>query len=357
VQAAVQRQGERRRERGRVKLLIGTPLEAELVERVRAVDPRLEVTFRPDLLGTPRYIADHHPPDGRDEAQEAEFRALLAETEVLFDFDSKTARQLPSLAPRVRWVQTTRAGVGQMVKAYGLDKTDVVVTTSSGVHATPLAEFVLMTMLMFTKSYFYLAELKERHEFDRLCSPSLPGKTLAIIGPGKIGREIARLARPFGVRTTALGRTNRSAEDLGVDQVYRRPDLHTMLAEADFITLIVPHTPETEGLIGAAEFAVMKPSAVLINIARGQVIDEAALIAALREGRLAGAALDVFRQEPLPPDSPLWDMPSVIINPHSASTAEGENEKIIDIFCENLRHYLDGHPKRMRNILDKELLY
>lgn len=342
---------------GRVKLLIGTPLEVELVERIRAVDPRLEVTFRPDLLGTPRYIADHHPPDGRDAAGEAAFRALLAETEILFDFDTATARQLPTLAPRLRWIQTTSAGVGQMVKAYGLDKTDVVVTTSSGVHATPLAEFVMMAILMFTKRYFYLAELKERRDFERLCSPSLPGKTLAIVGPGKIGREIARLARPFGLRTTALGRTGRSAEELGVDRVYTRAELRPMLAEADFVTLIVPHTAETEGMIGAAELAAMKPSAVLINIARGQVIDEDALIAALRDGRLAGAALDVFSREPLPPDSPLWTLPNVIINPHSASTAEEENGKIIDIFCENLAHYLAGHPERMRNILDKVQLY
>jgi glyoxylate/hydroxypyruvate reductase len=341
----------------RVKVLIGTPLAAGLVERVRAVDPRLDVTFRPDLLGTPRYEADHHPPAGRDAAQEAEFRALLGETEILYDFDTDTAPHLTAIAPHLRWIQTTSAGVGQAVKRFGLDRTDVIVTTSSGVHAGPLAEFVMMAILMFTKRYFFLAELKERREFERFCSPSLPGKTLAIIGPGKIGREIARLARPFGLRLTALGRTGRGAEELGVDRVYDRAGLHTMLGEADFVTLIVPHTPETEGMIGGAELAAMKRGAVLINIARGEVVDEAALLAALRSEHLAGAALDVFHQEPLPPDSPLWDLPNVIINPHSASTAEGEDERIIEIFCENLRHYLDGRPERMRNVLDKGLLY
>ncbi len=342
---------------GRVTLLIGSPLEPELVERIRAVDPRLAVIFRPDLLGTPRYTADHHPPAGRDAAREAAFRALLAEAEILFDFDLDTAPELTTLAPRLRWVQTTSAGVGQAVRRYGLDKTDVIVTTASGVHAGPLAEFVMLAVLIFTKRALHLIEAKGRREWERFCSAELPGRTLAIVGPGKIGREVARLARAFGLTVTALGRTARAPEELGVDRVYTRPELHAMLAGADFLVLAAPHTPETENMIGAAEIAAMPPGAVLINIARGEVLDEAALIGALREGRLAGAALDVFRREPLPPDSPLWTLPNVIINPHSASTADSENRKIVALFCDNLRHYLDDHPERMRNVLDKALLY
>lgn len=341
----------------RVKVLIGSPLEPEFVERIRAVDPRLDVTFRPDLLGVPRYTAEHHPPANRDAAREAEFRALLAETEVLFDFDNDTAPELTTLAPRLRWVQATSAGVGQAARRYGLDQTDVIVTTTSGVHAGPLAEFVMMAALMFTKRALYLVEAKERREWTRFCSAELPGRTLAIVGPGNIGRQVARLARAFGLRTTALARSRHTPEELGVDRVYARADLRVLLAEADFVVLATPHTPETEDLIGAAEIAAMKPTAVLINIARGEVVNEEALAAALREGRLAGAALDVFRREPLPPDSPFWSLPNVIINPHSASTADSENGKIVDIFRENLRHYLDGHPERMRNILDKRLLY
>lgn len=342
---------------GRVKLLIGTPLDAALVDRIRAVDPRLDVTFRPDLLGTPRYYADHHPPANRDTAQEAEFRALLAETEILFDFDTATAPALATLAPRLRWVQSSSAGVGQAIVRYGLDRTDIIVTTSSGIHAVPLAEFVLMAMLMFTKRHGLLAEMKAERRFERFASAQLPGKTLAIVGPGRVGREIARLARPFGVRLTALGRTTRPPEALGVDQVYSRPELRAMLAEADFVVLIAPHTPETEGLIGAGEIAALKRGAVLINIARGQLLDEDALLAALQNGHLAGAALDVFRDEPLPPDSSFWDLPNVIINAHSASTSEGEDDRIADIFCENLRHYLAGQSEQMRNILDKARMY
>ena len=240
---------------------------------------------------------------------------------------------------------------------YGLDRTDIIVTTASGIHAVPLAEFVLMTMLMFTKRYGLLAERKAERRFERFATGQLPGKTLAIVGPGKIGREIARLARPFGVRVVALGRTTRAPEELGVDHVYTRPELHTMLGEADFLVLIAPHTPETEDMIDAAAIAALKPGAVLVNIARGQLIDEDALLAALRVGHIAGAALDVFRDEPLPPTSPFWDEPNVIINAHSASTSDGEDERIVDIFCHNLGHYLAGHPERMRNILDKALMY
>lgn len=140
-----------------------------------------------------------------------------------------------------------------------------------------------------------------------------------------------------------------------VDALYAPAQLGRVLPQADFLVLIAPHTPATDGMIGAAELAMMKPSAVLINIARGALVDEDALIAALRDGRLGGAALDVFRTEPLPQESPLWDMPNVIVSPHSASTVRQENARITELFCENLRRYLDGRP--LLNVLDPELMY
>lgn len=340
-----------------VKLLIATPLGEEHIARIRAVDPRLEITYRPDLLGKPTYIADHHPPANRTPEQEAEFRALIAQAEIIYDFDTDTAPHYATLAPGLRWIQTTSAGVGPAAKRYGLGETEVIITTSSGVHAGPLAEFVMMATLMFTKRAFYLMEAKERHEFERFCSGELAGKTMAIVGPGRVGSNVARLARAFGMRTTALPRRQRPAEEIGVDRVYGRDELHAMLGEADVVTLIIPHTPETENLLDRAALACLKPTAILVNIARGQVIDEEALIETLREGRIAGAALDVFRTEPLPADSPLWSLPNVIINPHSASTADTEDAKIMDIFCENLRHYLDGDFDKMQSRLYVERLY
>lgn len=340
-----------------VAVAIATPLDDEYVAQIRAVDSRVRVLYRPDLLGTPRYVADHHPPVRRDANQAAEFARLLGKAEVLFDIDSSTAPLLATIAHRLRWVQTSSAGVGPLIQRIGLDRTEVIVTTASGIHAGPLAEFVLMAALMFTKRAFYLLEAKERREWERFCSGELVGRTMAIVGPGKIGREVARRGRAFGMRVTAMGRARHTPEELAVDRVYARDDMALMLGEADFLVLAVPHTPETEDLIGAAELAALPPHAVLINIARGQVLDEAALIAALRAGRLAGAALDVFRDEPLPPESPFWSLPNVLLNPHSASTADSENRKLTEIFCANLRHYLAGHYDAMINLLDKQRLY
>jgi phosphoglycerate dehydrogenase-like enzyme len=182
---------------------------------------------------------------------------------------------------------------------------------------------------------------------------------MAIIGPGRIGREIARIARAFRMRVVAMGRDSDPARtrSLGVDRLYRREELHLLLAEADCLVVCAPLTPETEDLLGAAEFAALNPGAVFVNIGRGAIIDEQALLQGLSEGRIAFAALDVFREEPLPPDSPFWDMPNVLINPHSASTVATENAKIAELFVQNLGHYLAGAVDQMAPILDKQRLY
>ncbi len=174
---------------------------------------------------------------------------------------------------------------------------------------------------------------------------------------GRIGSHVARLGKAAGMRVIGTKRTIEGAElaALSVDALYPPAKLNEVLAQADFVVLVTPHTSTTEHLIGAAELALMKSSAVLINIARGVVVDEPALIAALRSGQIAGAALDVFATEPLPAESPLWDLENVIICPHSASTADDENAKITDLFCDNLRRYLQGEP--LRNVLDHQLLY
>ena len=194
---------------------------------------------------------------------------------------------------------------------------------------------------------------QEGQALGALCGEELTGKTLAIVGVGRVGQEVARHGKRMDMRVTGMRRSDAPVPD--VDTVFDRAELHTMLREADFLVLAAPHTPETEGIIGEGELALLKPSAVLINIGRGALVDEDALIRALQEKRLAGAALDVAREEPPPQDSPLWDMPNVIISPHSASTVTQENARITDIFCDNLRRYLSGQP--LRNVLDKKQLY
>ena len=345
----------------RVAVMLTSPLEREHVECVASAFPdQIEVIFRPDLMPAPRYIADHGDPAWRrNPAQEQEWHRLLARAEVLLDFPQHEARPLLELAPKVRWVQTTSAGVGPLVQRLGLQDSHLIVTTASGIHAQPLAEFVFAALLYHTKELGRLIEEQRTHQWHRFAGVELAGRTMAIIGPGRIGREIARLAGAFRMRVVAMGRDGdpSRAASLGVDRLYSREDLHLMLAEADCLVVCAPLTPETEDLLGAAEFAALKPGAVFVNIGRGAIVDEQALLRGLREGRIAFAALDVFREEPLPADSPFWDMPNVLINPHSASTVATENAKLTELFVQNLGHYLAGEVDQMAPILDKQRLY
>jgi phosphoglycerate dehydrogenase-like enzyme len=335
-----------------VRVLIASTLEPHLIDRIRAVDPRLDVVYPVHLLGRPRYRGDHTAPACHTPQQEAEWSRLLAEAEVMFDLLRPGGEDLPRRAPRLRWIQLSSSGVGQLVERTGLGGSPVVVTNAAGVHATPLAEFVLFAMLYFAKRMPRVLADQRRHQWERFALDTLPGKTLGIVGLGRVGQGIARTARAVGLRVLATRRTG--ADGCGprdIDQVFPPGDLHRLLGASDYVALTVPLTRETAGLLGEAALAAMKPGAVLINVARGQIVDEPALIRALRSGHLGGAALDVFAVEPLPAESPLWDLPNVLVTPHSMSTALEENELLVDLFCDNLRRYLDGTP--LRNVFDR----
>ena len=340
------------------KVLICSYLEPEHVVRIRAVDPRLEVLYHPELLPKPRYAADHvGAPLERTPEEQARWEALLGEAEILFDFDYTGTKELPERAKKVRWIQASSAGIGQFVRRQNYGRMNATFTTASGVHARPLAEFVLMIMLEQVKQASLARKQQEERLWKRFATEELTGKTLAIVGLGNIGREIARLARAFEMRVIANKRhlDGQTAELFGIDRLFAWDELYPMLSQADFVCLITPHTPETEGLINKAAFAAMKPGATLINIARGAVVVEADLLEALDSGHLAHAALDVAAVEPLPPGNPLWAHPEVTIYPHSASTSAFENARLTELFCQNLRRYLDGEP--LLNQLDLERMY
>jgi len=339
-------------------VLICSYLEPELVDAIRAVDDRLDVRYHPELLPRPRYAADHiGEPLERSEEEQARWESLLAQAEILFDFDYTGLHELPRRAKKVRWVQATSAGIGQMVRRHGLHEMNARFTTASGVHARPLAEFVMMTILEHVKRADLARRQQQERVWKRFATGELDGKTLAVIGFGRIGKEVARLAKAFGMRVVASKRNADGADAaaLGVDAVYGPDDLHAVLAQADYVCLVTPHTRETEGLMDEAAFNAMRPGAVLINIARGAVVEEPALLAALDSGRLSHAALDVAAVEPLPADSPLWTHQNVTIYPHSASTSERENERLVELFSDNLRRYLAGEP--LLNQLDTERMY
>ncbi|MCB9140065.1 MAG: D-2-hydroxyacid dehydrogenase [Caldilineaceae bacterium] len=336
-------------------LLIASYLEPEHVARIRQTSDRLNVLYAPDLLAPPRYPADHFGgPFQRTPEEEAAWQGLLAQADILFDFDHSHRVDLPELAPRVRWIQATSAGIGQFVKRMGYAERmpNTIFTTASGVHARPLAEYCMMAMLMHYKRLRHILAEQEAHHWEGYAGSDLEGRTLAVVGLGRIGREVARMGKCLGMRTVG---TRARGEDESVDRFYPPHALHAMLGEADAVVAIVPHTPETEGMFDAAAFSAMKPGAFFINIARGQVVDEEALISALRSGRLSGAALDVFATEPLPPESPLWDMENVLVSSHSVSNSDRENARVTDLFCTNLRRYLAGEP--LENVLDTERLY
>lgn len=336
-------------------VLIASYLEPEYIQQISEEVPDVQVIYRPDLLGKPRYNADHSSRPDRTPEQEAEWRSLLVQADILFDFDYGNLEDLPELAQNLKWIQATSAGIGQFVKRIGYaDRTDWIFTTASGVHARPLAEFALMIMLMFAKDFPYLQAEKEAHHWARYSATELAGKTLGIVGLGNIGREVAQLARVFDMRIIG-NRRDPSKSVPFVDQLYGHDGLHDVLKQSDYLVLATPHTPETENMIGATELDLLPDGVVLVNIARGAVIDEPALIKALQSGKIRGAGLDVFATEPLPAESPLWDMPNVIISPHSASTADTENQKITNIFVDNLRRFLSGQP--MINVLDTLKLY
>ncbi len=338
-------------------VFIASPLEAEHVARIRAVDPALHVLYEPELLPPTRYVADHKgAPFTRDAKQQRRWQDLLGQAEILWDLP---APEDVAHATRLRWIQTTSTGVGQAVAALGLRERDILVTTARGVHARPLAEFVFMALLMHWRGLRHLDTEQRAHRWERYCGEAVAGRTLITIGAGDLARGCARVAKAFDMRVVAITRDPAKAREHGTlfDEIRPVADLHTMLAAADAVVVTVPHTAATERLIGPAAFATMRPGIAFVNIARGHVIDEPALIEALRSGRIGFAALDVAETEPLPPNSPLWDFPNVLISPHSASTVTSENAGITDIFVHNLRCWLDGRIGTMRNVLDKTLLY
>jgi phosphoglycerate dehydrogenase-like enzyme len=338
-----------------VQVLIASPLEPELVARIAAVDPRLAVTYRADLLGQPRYPADHFPPISRTSAQAEEWAALLAHAEVMFDVDPPSVPDFSTRAPNVRWIQASSSGVGEWVRRLGIVEAPVAVTNAAGIHARPLAEYVLFVLLYFAKRWPRMLSEQHAHHWERCAVETLEAKTLGIVGLGRVGRAVAQLVKPLGVRVVGMRRTPGASAEPLLDDVYGPDGLPRLLELSDYVVLCVPHTPETVGLMGAAQLARMRRGAVLINVARGSVVDEPALIEALRSGHLSGAALDVVAREPLAADSPLWDMPNVLVTPHSMSTAAVENVLLTDLLCDNLRRYLDGQP--LRNVIDKRRGY
>jgi len=328
-----------------VSVLVTSAIGDECLQQIAGISPRIEVTDVSDLFRAER---------SGDAAARQKLDDRLAEAEVIYGLRFPQ-NVLTGLFPRLKWMQAMSAGVDRVLDAE-IVASPVKMTNVSGIHATPIAELVLELMLMFVKQAPLCFQLKQEKQWRRFAPSVLPSKTVGIVGLGSIGREVARLAKAFGMRVLA---TRRSAKRVGqsrlVDIILPPDQLQQLLTESDFVVIALPLTSETNRLIGEEELRAMKSTAYLINIGRGDVVDEEALIRALDEHWIAGAGLDVFVTEPLPTDSRLWELPNVILSPHISGGMEDYVIRATEVFTENLRRYLSG--KRLLHLVDKKKGY
>lgn len=309
-----------------MEVLFNTKISDEHLERVRAGFPDLTV----------------HRAESIDEAE-----ALIANCEVLVTWWSNFVPDLLQ-APKLKWVHSLAAGVDGFFLP-PIKSGEVLLTNSSGIHGLPMAEHVMAIMLAFSRGIFRYARQQKERRWERLRLSELNGKTLGVIGMGSIGQEIAQHGAAFGMRVLGVKR-NPGQQYPGVDRMVSMEGLDMVLKESDYVVLSVPLTPETDKMIGRRELELMKPDSILINVARGEVIDEAALIEALRENIIGGAGLDVFETEPLPESSPLWELENCLITPHCAALSPQYMARAVDLFCRNLEAYRNGQP--MPNLVD-----
>ena len=317
-----------------VNVLLAWKSEDEHLDAIRAVSHRVNVL----------------------QATEQEDRLRLAsEAEVWFGWGF--SREVFEAATRLRWIQTTSAGVDRLLFDE-LRSSDIVVTNASGVYSGSMAEQVLAMMLALAR----LIHTSVREQAaGRWPGPAvrgqgdvLEGKTCVILGLGSIGTEVARRAKAFGMTVVGIRRRPTDRPPV-VDELVGPQRMKEALARADYLVVTLPLTEATRHIVDADALSVMKPPAYVLNVGRGALIDEAALVAALQEGRLAGAGLDVFEKEPLPEDSPLYSMANVIITPHSSGHSPGNWARLVELFCRNLTRYLSGQP--LLNVVDKEAGY
>jgi phosphoglycerate dehydrogenase-like enzyme len=333
-----------------ISVLITYPFPEPLIARLEAVSSRLHIQVR-----------QARPFE--------EIEDSLAQVEILY---TNHTLPRPEQAPKLRWVQFHYAGVDE-VADHPLFQSHVLFTTVSGIHVVAMAEYVMAHILTFAHRLPRMLEDKAHgawslERLDRYMPDELRGATLGIVGYGSVGRQVARLASAFGMQVLAVKRNAMDPTDSGYtlpdtgdpagdipERIYPPQALRSFLSECDYVVLTVPLTDETYHMIDADALAAMRQEAILINVARGAVVDESALVEALQEGLIGGVALDVFEEEPLPPDSPLWTLPNALISPHVAGFMPHYDECATDLFAENLGRYLAGQP--LINLVDKERGY
>jgi phosphoglycerate dehydrogenase-like enzyme len=324
-----------------IEVLVTFPLAEALIIKLRGVSPKLNITIAP--ANKPEDI-----PAGQWE-----------KSEILF---TENILPNPEKSRNLKWIQFTASGIDRWVEHSTFKTPGIQITTLSGAAVSQIAEHAVMMMLALGHNIPALMASQRKSEWpkdrlERFQPVELRGSTVGLIGYGSIGRQIARLLEPFGADILALKRDAKSPEDFGfsrdgmgdpagglVQRIYPPEALRSVLRRSDFIVVCLPLTGQTKGLLGSSAFSTMKAGAFLVDISRGKIIDHASLIKALQDGKIAGAALDVFPEEPLPTDNPLWAMQNVIITPHIADNSQNYETQACDLFSENLLRYLAGLP-------------
>lgn len=315
------------------------------------------------MTDTLRLLIPHHvSPDRTDDLLDALDGAIPPEAVVVADTPAESHEHVASVdgivtydldddllaaAANLRWIQCLSAGVDH----YDLDDLEergIALTNSSGIHAEPIAEQVLCYLLMFERGIVQGTRQQARNAWERFEGGELRGKTVGIVGVGAIGTRVAEICSALG--TTVLGtKRDTSERPAGVDELFAADDYHELLRRSDYVVLACPLTDETEGLLGGPEFRLMRSDTVLVNVARGGVVDEAALTRALQNRSIRGAALDVFDEEPLPADSPLWDLSNVVVTPHMAGSTPKKPQRWREILTQNYEALAVGDLEAMVN--------
>lgn len=324
-----------------VEVLVTVSFSEFLIEQLREISPRLRITVQ-----------------GARKAEDVSAE-VWRRSEVLY---TNNVLPDPEKAPNLKWVQFHYAGVDSLLDAPIFSREDIIFTTLSGAAAPQVAEFALTMLLALGHKLPAILSNQERAEWpkdgwERFSPRELRGSTVGIIGYGSVGRELARLLQPFQVKILATKRDVMHPKDGGYSEqglgdpdgdlflrLYPSEAVRSMIKECDFVAVCVPLTGETRGLLGEDELRAMKPTAYLVDVSRGEVIHPRALLSALQENRIAGAALDVFPEEPLPANHPLWRLPNAILSPHVAGYSPKYNERAVALFSENLERYLEGAP-------------
>ena len=317
------------------ELVVGLTFRIDdaLIAEIEAVDPRIRTLRLFEISG-------RQEPDAGTKTR---LLQQIATVEVLMG-TSGTAREYFEAATGLRWFQSINAGLERLERE-GILGMGFAVTSGAGIASVAIAEWILGTMVMLTKNLHVYVRQQTGAHWESRRSGELDGKTVGIVGLGAIGRETAKRCRAFGMRVIASRRTIAAgSSDPDCDAILPYSELSRLLDEADYVVLSLPLTAETGGLIGAPELSRMKSTAFLLNVARGGVVDQAALISALKAGTIAGAGLDVTSPEPLPADSELWALPNVILTPHMSGNVEGYGHKAATVFVANLRRYVAGEP-------------